>query len=241
MTSPNNHPSQDVGVIIQNVRQYLEYAKALGGCEGVPLSEASVRALEGWTGQSVVETLDMIRKDLGDCRRCKLAEGRKNIVFGDGNPRARLVLVGEGPGFEEDVKGKPFVGPAGQLLTKILKAINLDRKAVYICNIVKCRPPENRNPKPDEIVCCLPFLKRQIGAIGPEFICTLGTFATQTLLQTDEPISRLRGSFHTYQGIPLLPTYHPAFLLRNPDRKRDVWEDVQKLQLAYEQSTYEKD
>jgi DNA polymerase len=197
--------------------------------------------LEGWIGQSAVETLDKIRTDLGDCRRCRLADGRKNIVFGDGATRARLVLVGEGPGFEEDVKGIPFVGPAGQLLTRILKAINLEREAVYICNIVKCRPPGNRNPKPDEIACCLPFLKRQIRAIGPEIICTLGTFATQTLLQTDEPISRLRGHFHTYEGIALLPTYHPAFLLRNPDRKRDVWEDVQKLQSAYGRPAYEKD
>jgi len=239
MTSPNNHSRQDVGVIIQNVRQFLDYAKGLG-CKGVPLSEDSARALERWTGHSTLETLGMIRKDLGDCCRCRLGEGRKNIVFGEGNPEARLVLVGEAPGFEEDVKAKPFVGPAGQLLTRILKAINLERKAVYICNIVKCRPPRNRNPRPDEIACCLPFLERQIRAIGPKLICTLGTFATQTLLQTDDPISRLRGNFHTYQGIPLLPTYHPAFLLRNPEKKRDVWEDVQKLQFAYEQSAYEK-
>lgn len=236
----HNHPIQDVDGLSRNIRSYLDYAKGLG-FKGVPLSEASVRTLQGWTDQCVVETLDMIRHDLRDCRRCRLAEGRKNIVFGDGAPEARLVLVGEGPGFEEDVKGIPFVGAAGQLLAKILKAINLERKAVYICNVVKCRPPGNRNPKPDEIASCLPFLKRQIKAIGPEFICTLGAFATQTLLQTDEPISRLRGRFHVYEGIPLLPTYHPAFLLRNPDRKRDVWEDVQKLQSAYEQRAYEKD
>jgi DNA polymerase len=221
--------------ITQDVGQYLEYAKGMG-LQGVPLSTASLKVLEQWLDPSPIETLGIVRKELGDCRRCRLHEGRRHLVFGAGNPKARLVLVGEGPGFEEDVKGTPFVGPAGQLLTKILEAIDLKRQEVYICNIVKCRPPENRNPRPDEIDCCLPFLKRQIKAIGPDLICTLGTFATQTLLKTDKPISRLRGNFHTYEGIPVLPTYHPAFLLRNPGKKRQVWEDVQKLQDAYEWS-----
>jgi DNA polymerase len=143
--------------------------------------------------------------------------------------------VGEGPGYEEDLHGLPFVGQAGQLLTKILKAIHLEREDVYIGNIIKCRPPKNRNPEPEEIAACLPFLQRQIRAIRPKLICALGTFAAQTLLQTQTPISRLRGHFQAYEGIPVLPTYHPAFLLRNPAKKRDVWEDMQKLQAAYEQ------
>ena len=166
---------------------------------------------------------------MGDCRRCGLAAGRKHIVFGTGNPRARLVFVGEGPGHEEDQQGEPFVGAAGQLLTKIIQAMKLDRKEVYICNIIKCRPPGNRNPAPDEIEACSPFLERQIAAIQPDFICALGTFAAQTLLATSVPISKLRGKFHAYRGVRVLPTYHPAFLLRNPERKRDVWEDVQEL------------
>jgi uracil-DNA glycosylase family 4 len=170
---------------------------------------------------------------LGDCRRCRLANERTCIVFGEGDPRAKLVFVGEGPGFEEDRQGKPFVGAAGQLLTRIIEAIKLSRSQVYICNIIKCRPPENRNPMPDEIKCCSPFLERQIAAIQPDFICALGTFAAQTLLQTATPISRLRGRFHQYRGIKVLPTYHPAYLLRNPDKKRDVWEDMKMLMKEY--------
>ncbi|NVM57397.1 MAG: uracil-DNA glycosylase, partial [Desulfobacterales bacterium] len=189
-----------------------------------------------WDNGSAAVALEMIRKDLGDCRRCKLHKGRKHIVFGAGNPQARLVLVGEGPGYEEDVQGIPFVGQAGQLLTRILKAIKLTRQEVYICNIIKCRPPGNRNPEPDEITACIPFLRRQIKAVRPKLICALGTFAAQTLLETNMPISQLRGRFHTYEDIPLLPTYHPAFLLRNPGKKRDVWEDVQKLHEAYEKA-----
>lgn len=175
------------------------------------------------------ETLEEIRIDLGNCRRCKLAKSRTNIVFGSGDPKARLVFVGEGPGFEEDKQGEPFVGAAGRLLTKIIQSINLTREKVYICNIIKCRPPGNRNPSPDEIKACFPFLKRQIAAIKPDFICALGTFAAQALLNTEEPISKLKGRFHDYKGIKVLPTYHPAYLLRNPDKKRDVWEDMKML------------
>ena len=146
-----------------------------------------------------------------------------------GSPEAKLVFVGEGPGFDEDKQGEPFVGRAGQLLTKIIQAMGLQREQVYICNIVKCRPPGNRNPKPDEIDTCSPFLERQLLSIKPDFICALGTFAAQTLLNTTVPISRLRGQFHDYIGIKLMPTYHPAYLLRNARKKRDVWEDMQKL------------
>jgi DNA polymerase len=153
-------------------------------------------------------------------------------VLGEGDLRARLVFVGEGPGYEEDRQGRPFVGAAGQLLTKIIQAMNLRREDVYICNIIKCRPPGNRNPKPAEIKACKPFLVRQLRVIGPEIICALGTFAAQTLLKSDTPISRLRGNFFDFMGIRILPTYHPAYLLRNPDKKRDVWEDMKKLMRA---------
>lgn len=219
--------------ITDDLKGYLQYMKGLGYA-GVALSETSLRILDHWYKEGMAETLDMIQQDLGTCRRCKLHKGRKHIVFGDGNPRAKLVLVGEGPGYEEDLQGLPFVGKAGQLLTRMLKAIHLTRKEVYICNIIKCRPPGNRNPEPDEIAACIPFLRRQIRAIRPNLICALGTFAAQTLLGTDTPISRLRGRFSTYENIPLLATYHPAFLLRNPAKKREAWEDMQKLQEAYD-------
>jgi DNA polymerase len=175
------------------------------------------------------ETLQAIRTDLGDCRRCKLCNGRKSIVFGQGADTTRLVFVGEGPGAEEDRQGLAFVGAAGQLLTKIIQAIKMTREDVYICNIIKCRPPGNRNPEPDEIAACAPFLKRQLEAIAPDYICALGSFAAKTLLETDTPVSRLRGRLHAYRGMQLLPTYHPAYLLRNPERKRDVWEDMKLL------------
>jgi DNA polymerase len=205
------------------------------GCRGFDCSAQSLAKLEQWgpAPQPARETLEDIAADLGDCRRCRLARERRCIVFGEGNPRAKLVFVGEGPGFEEDRQGKPFVGAAGQLLTRIIEAIKLSRSQVYICNIIKCRPPGNRNPKPDEIKHCSPFLERQIAAIQPDFICALGTFAAQTLLQSATPISRLRGRFHRYQGIKLLPTYHPAYLLRNPDKKREVWEDMKLLMKEY--------
>ena len=174
-------------------------------------------------------TLDDVRNDLGDCRRCDLYQGRKNIIFGEGNHKAQLVFVGEAPGQQEDIQGKPFVGRAGQLLTRIIDAMGLTRKDVYICNILKCRPPGNRNPKPDEIRICEPFLIKQIEIIQPKVICALGTFAAKTLLKTDVPISKLRGEFHLYRGIKLMPTYHPAYLLRNPGAKKKVWEDVQMI------------
>ena len=174
-------------------------------------------------------TLDDIRRELGDCQRCDLYQTRRNLVFGEGNQNADLVFVGEAPGEQEDIQGKPFVGRAGRLLTKIVEAMGLTRKEIYICNILKCRPPGNRNPKPGEIKTCEPFLIKQLEVLNPKVICALGTFAAQTLLQTDVPISRLRGRFHSYQGIKLMPTYHPAYLLRNPRAKKPVWEDVQMI------------
>jgi uracil-DNA glycosylase family 4 len=181
------------------------------------------------------ETLEHIRKNLGDCKRCKLGSTRKNLVFGLGNPRARLVFVGEGPGADEDEKGEPFVGDAGRMLNRIITAMGIRREDVYICNVVKCRPPGNRNPEPDEIGACAPFLLRQLTSVRPEVIVAFGKFASQTLLETKEPISKLRGRFRNFHGIPLMPTYHPSYLLRtggNSDSFWDVWEDMtQVLQL----------
>ncbi len=178
---------------------------------------------------SRVESLDAIRQDIGDCRRCKLASTRTNIVFGSGNPSAELMFVGEAPGADEDEQGLPFVGRAGQLLTKIIEAMGMRREDVYICNILKCRPPGNRNPEPDEIASCDQFLFRQIAAMKPKVICALGTFGAQTLLRTKQPISALRGNFFDYRGAKLMATFHPAYLLRNPNEKRKVWADVQKI------------
>jgi uracil-DNA glycosylase len=177
------------------------------------------------------QLLAELRADIGeDCRRCKLCDlGRTQIVFGVGNPRAQLMFVGEAPGGDEDVQGEPFVGRAGQLLTKIIEAIGLSRSDVYIANVIKCRPPQNRNPEPDEVATCQPFLFRQIDAIKPRVIVALGTFAAQCLLKTSDPISRMRGRFFNYRGAQLMPTFHPAFLLRSPERKRDVWEDMKKV------------
>jgi uracil-DNA glycosylase len=175
--------------------------------------------------------LDEIRTDIGhDCSRCKLHKlGRKQIVFGVGNPNADLMFVGEAPGRDEDEQGEPFVGRAGQLLTKIIEAIGLKREDVYIANVIKCRPPENRNPEPDEVATCEPFLFRQIDAIKPKVIVALGTFAAHAVLKTDMPISRLRGRTYNYRGAQLIATFHPAYLLRSPERKRDTWEDMKKV------------
>jgi uracil-DNA glycosylase family 4 len=171
-----------------------------------------------------------VRDDIGDCTRCPLhALGRRQVVFGAGNPNADLMFVGEAPGADEDIQGEPFVGRAGQLLTKIIEAIGLTRQDVYIANVIKCRPPGNRNPEPAEIATCEPFLARQIDAIRPRVIVALGTFAAHALLGTDAPISRLRGRVHEFRGAKLVPTFHPAFLLRSPDRKRDVWEDMKHV------------
>jgi uracil-DNA glycosylase len=173
--------------------------------------------------------LPQVREELGECTRCKLHTTRTQIVFGVGNPKAKLVFVGEAPGADEDAQGEPFVGRAGQLLTKIIQAMGMQREDVYICNIIKCRPPNNRTPESDEILACQPFLLKQLQAIGPQFVCALGGPAAQTLLQTKEPISRLRGKFYDFHGIPLLPTFHPAYLLRNPHEKKTVWEDMKLL------------
>jgi uracil-DNA glycosylase family 4 len=176
------------------------------------------------------KSLEELRAAIGDCQRCKLCSGRTNLVFGVGNPNAKLMFVGEGPGRDEDLQGEPFVGRAGQLLTDIItKGIGLKRDDVYIANVVKCRPPENRNPEPDEVAACEPFLKKQIDLIRPKIIVGLGKFAVQTLLQSKVPITKVRGNWHSYHGIKLMPTFHPAYLLRNPADKKLVWEDIKKV------------
>jgi len=175
------------------------------------------------------EQLAAVRAEAMGCTKCGLCEGRANVVFGSGTGRIPLVFVGEAPGADEDRQGLPFVGRSGQLLTKIIEAIGLSRDDCYICNVIKCRPPDNRNPAPDEISKCSPFLERQIDILRPKVICTLGLFATQRLLDSTAPIGQLRGRFHDYRGVPVLPTYHPAALLRNPSLKPTVWEDVQLL------------
>jgi uracil-DNA glycosylase len=189
-----------------------------------PMAESAI-------GSDPVDSLDLIRTDIGpDCRRCKLCTlGRSQIVFGVGHAKARLMFVGEAPGEEEDRRGEPFVGRAGQLLTKIIEAIGLTREQVYIANVIKCRPPGNRNPEPDEVASCEPFLFRQIDVIRPLVIVPLGKFAAQSLLRTADPITRLRGRRFEYRGAALIPTFHPAYLLRNPSAKREVWEDMKQV------------
>jgi DNA polymerase len=180
--------------------------------------------------RSAAEILAAVKTEIGpDCSRCKLhGLGRKQVVFGVGNPDADLMFVGEAPGADEDIQGIPFVGRAGQLLTKMIEAINLRREDVYIANVIKCRPPGNRNPEPDEIEQCEPFLFQQIEAVKPRVIVALGAFAAKTLLRSEESISRLRGRTYDFHGAQLIPTFHPSFLLRSPDRKRDAWEDLKK-------------
>jgi DNA polymerase len=196
-----------------------------------PPSETSVEA-EGAGPPRGAEGLKLLRDDIGDCQRCKLAGGRTNLVYGVGNPDADIVFVGEAPGADEDARGEPFVGRAGQLLTKMIEAMGYRRQDVYICNVLKCRPPGNRNPEPDEVASCEPFLKRQLAAIRPRMIVALGKFAVQCLLRDDTPISRLRGNFRTYEGIPLMPTFHPAYLLRDPSKKKPAWEDLKSVNTA---------
>ncbi len=247
---------QNVKEIIGDLKSYLEYLKGLGitelplfsnGNEKIYQSEASagVGAIHELPlpyrmaniSQSEIQRLEEIRSELGDCRRCKLHRTRRTLVFGEGNEKARLMLIGEGPGNDEDVQGMPFVGKAGQLLTKILQAIEIEREEVYITNIIKCRPPQNRNPEPDEIENCYPFLLKQIQAIRPRIICALGTFSAQTLLKTDVKITALRGKVYDFSGIQLFPTYHPAYLLRNPEKKREVWEDMKQIAKALASSS----
>jgi uracil-DNA glycosylase len=232
--------------IVTQVKTHLEYRRALGvsfvemsslgysrAAASGALKVSPAKAVSSSVEQPVISQssgLADVRAELGDCIRCKLHKGRKNIVFGEGNPKAALVFVGEGPGQEEDLQGRPFVGAAGQLLTDIIvKGMHLKREDVYICNIVKCRPPGNRNPEPDEVEACEPFLIKQLRAINPRIIIGLGNVAVKTLLKTKEGITSLRGNWKTYQGIPLMPTFHPAYLLRTPSDKKLVWDDIKRV------------
>jgi DNA polymerase len=195
-----------------------------------PAAPVETASLFTEPGVARADSLESLRAAIGECQRCKLAPHRTNLVFGVGNPRARLVFVGEGPGADEDARGEPFVGRAGQLLTEIItKGMRLARSDVYIANVIKCRPPGNRNPEPDEVASCEPFLLRQIELIAPEVIVALGKFAAQTLLRNKTPITQLRGRWFDYHGIQLMPTFHPAYLLRNPADKRLVWQDIRQV------------
>jgi DNA polymerase len=220
--------SQDYLTLLSQLQGYLRFHKNMG-LDRIPtlIKESSVPPVPHL---SLLE----VEQELGDCRRCKLHQGRHHIVFGAGNEKAKLVFIGEAPGYDEDMQGKPFVGKAGQLLTKIIQSIGLTRDEVYLTNVVKCRPPGNRNPEPDEIASCEPFLIRQLEAIQPKLICALGNFAAQTLLKTKAPISSLRGRFYKYKNIQLMATFHPAYLLRNPQDKRLVWEDMKALRREYD-------
>ncbi len=218
-------------------QQAAEHLRFFGELDVAGLTKAELTAekpakAEGRRPEagSAHDLLVDLRNDIGDCTRCKLHRlGRTQIVFGVGNPDADLMFVGEAPGQEEDLQGFPFVGRAGQLLTKIIEAIGLRREDVYIANVLKCRPPQNRNPEPDEVASCQPFLRRQIAAVRPKVIVALGSFAARTLLNTEESISRLRGRVYEHEGAKLVATYHPAYLLRSPDKKRDTWEDMKKV------------
>ena len=204
----------------------VEQTDVVGGGDAAAPDASSAAAQTPGAGP---ETLEAVREDLGECTRCKLHGGRTKLVFGVGSPTADLVFVGEAPGRDEDRQGIPFVGRAGQLLTRIIAAIGLSRDEVYIANVIKCRPPNNRNPEPDEVATCEPFLFRQLDVIRPRVVVALGGFAIRTLLRTDEAVSRLRGRVFDYRGAKLIPTFHPAFLLRSPERKRDVWEDMKRV------------
>jgi DNA polymerase len=210
----------------EDILQQLEFLRDIG--------VTSLNLKEPATPMAI-DTLPLIREDIGDCQRCKLAPTRTHIVFGSGNINAELVFVGEAPGSDEDEQGLPFVGRAGQLLTKIIDTSVdpgvITRADVYICNILKCRPPNNRNPEPDEVATCSPFLKRQLATIRPKVVCCLGTFAAQNLLQSQLTISKLRGRFFDIDGMRVIATFHPAYLLRSPEKKREVWEDMKLIGL----------
>jgi uracil-DNA glycosylase len=219
----------DLGDLVADLRERARYYSTLTDLGLPPRAAAELPAetVVPAVSSDAAAGLKAVREEIGDCQRCKLAGGRRNIVFGQGNPNAQLMFVGEAPGAEEDAQGLAFVGRAGQLLTDIIeKGLKIPRKDVYIANAIKCRPPDNRNPEPDEILACQPFLEKQIDAIRPKVLVGLGKFGAQWLLKTAEPISRLRGRVGDYKGIKVVATYHPAFLLRTPSAKKDVWEDM---------------
>jgi len=218
-----------VGDADETLRDLQEHARYLSELTSIGAPRVAAATDGSDESSASGESLEAIRAFIGDCQRCELSKGRKNIVFGQGNPKAALMFVGEAPGADEDEQGLAFIGRAGQLLTKIIEAIGLTRDDVFIANVIKCRPPQNRNPEPAEITACQPFLERQIEAIRPRVLVGLGKFGGQWLLKTAEPISKIRGRFGDYKGIKVMPTYHPAFLLRNPAAKKEVWEDMKAV------------
>lgn len=231
---------KELGLVAASLESYLTQQRSAGihflpGVDSSTGIQQEIMATEERTGAGAAAAatgsdLGALRDFIGDCQRCKLSQGRTQIVFGVGNPHAEVMFVGEGPGRDEDLQGEPFVGRAGQLLTDIItKGMKLKREDVYIANVVKCRPPGNRDPEAAEVESCEPFLLRQIELIRPRVIIGLGKFAVQTLLRSKTPISRLRGNWHDYHGIKLMPTFHPAYLLRNPGDKRLVWEDIKSV------------
>jgi len=225
---------EEFAEVVGSVRTYVGSAQKKGYTKAA-LSPGAAETLEqlGSSGtDAAVDTvaeLASMAETVARCTKCPLHEGRTKTVFGAGDPHAELMLVGEAPGRDEDLQGEPFVGRAGKLLDKILAAINLTRSEVYIGNILKCRPPQNRNPQPDEVMCCLPYLERQIELIRPKLICALGGVAAHTLLDTTQSVGKMRGILHNYRGVPLMVTYHPAALLRSPTYKKPTWEDMQKV------------
>ncbi|MBN1283000.1 MAG: uracil-DNA glycosylase, partial [Proteobacteria bacterium] len=234
---PGRERSKELLEGARKVRALLEYAASLGLTE-LPVVKAHARKGRSAALRPVIPriaegdragAMAALRAKIGECKMCKLHKGRTKVVFGAGNPGAELMFIGEGPGRDEDMQGEPFVGLAGQLLTKIIKAMGLCRDDVYIANIIKCRPPNNRNPEPDEVAACIGFLMSQVEIIRPRVIVCLGGVALQSLFSPDLKISRARGRFLEWQGIPVMPTYHPAFLLRNEAMKKPVWEDMQKV------------
>ncbi len=222
-------PAAALTELIRQLKEWLAFQGRLGW-QGTPAPLAERLPLEEAPAAPPKRpTLAEIREEMGDCRRCKLWRTRKNLVFGEGSPTAALMFVGEGPGAEEDLQGRPFVGAAGQLLNRLLSRMGLSREEVYIANVVKSRPPGNREPEADEIAACLPFLQKQIEAIRPRVIVALGRVAAQALLGTNTPLTRLRGTWQKYRDIPVMPTFHPSYLLRFPKERHKTWEDMQQV------------
>jgi uracil-DNA glycosylase family 4 len=221
-------PGAELRELVDSLSGWLRYQRRLGW-RGLPAEAAPSPPAERTPPAEKIPTLEEIRQEMGRCKRCKLYRGAKNLVFGEGSPSARLMFIGEAPGAEEDLQGRPFVGAAGQLLNNLLNKLGLEREEVYITNVVKSRPPENRDPLPEEIEACLPYLKMQIVAIRPQVIVTLGRVAAQALLGTKEPVTRIRGQWRRYDHIRVMPTFHPSYLLRFPQERHKTWEDMQRV------------
>lgn len=222
-------PVVELRELVDGLSEWLRYQRRLGW-RGLPTEPSAAAGVEKQPAAKMkISSLEEIRQEMAGCRRCKLYGGAKNLVFGEGSASARLMFIGEAPGAEEDVQGRPFVGVAGQVLNNLLNKLGLQREEVYITNVVKSRPPENRDPEPDEIAACLPFLKMQIAAIQPQVIVTLGKIATQALLGTKEPITKMRGQWQRYDHIRVMPTFHPSYLLRLPKERIKTWEDMQRV------------